>query len=122
MANRLDALYVLPEIDSLATEIFTQEEMKEVDLIDQRLLGTREQRRWPIARCVLKVGLRPPRPLLYWQVEMRSLPRNTRNSKGEKPSLGFSCFFRLEPIFNCHGVYFNRAGDLAKLACVLCFE
>lgn len=79
MTYRLEALDVLPEIQALSQEMLTKEELAEVDLIAQSLLGKKDQRKWGIANCVVEVGIEPSRPLFYWMREMRALPRNTRN-------------------------------------------
>lgn len=79
MSYRAIALDVLPEIQSLANRILSVEKIQEADIVSRKLLGSRDERRWAIATAALEVGLKPSRPLLYWSVEMRGLPRNTRD-------------------------------------------
>ena len=79
MAYRLEALDVLPEIESLAKDTLTEQELAETNLIAERLLGKRDARRWGIAACIIKVGIEPKRPLFYWAQRMEGLPRSTRD-------------------------------------------
>ncbi len=79
MAYRLEALDVLPGIQALAEEMLAEEELAEADIVARSLLGNREEKKWGMAKCVVRVGITPSRPLFYWMLEMRSLPRNTRN-------------------------------------------
>ncbi len=79
MAYRLEALDVLPEVQALAEEMLSLEELAQVDAIARDLLGKKPQRKQAIARCVGLVGTEPSRPLFYWMLEMRWLPRNTRD-------------------------------------------
>ncbi len=79
MAYRLGALDVLPEIELLAKETLTEQELAETDLISERLQGKKDERRWGIAACIVKVGIEPSRPLFYWAQRMEGLPRSTRD-------------------------------------------
>lgn len=79
MSYRAIALYVLPEIQSLAEKVLCTEKLQEANLVAQRLLQSRKERRWAIDKAILEVGSTPSRPLIYWSVEMGGLPRNTRN-------------------------------------------
>lgn len=79
MAYRLEALDVLPEIQNLADEMLTDQESAHVDLIARSLLGKKAQRKQGIEACISLVGIKPSRPLFYWTLEMRWLPRNTRD-------------------------------------------
>jgi len=79
MSYRAIALDVLPEIQSLTNIVLNSKKISEADTVSRRLLGRKDERRRAIANAVLEVGLTPSRPLLYWSVEMRGLPRNTRD-------------------------------------------
>lgn len=59
MAYRSEALDVLPEIESFANEVLTEEKVNKAGLVAKRLLGTRQERKWAIAKSVLKSRFAP---------------------------------------------------------------
>lgn len=79
MTNRFTVLDVLPEIHDLSRDVLTREKIEDADLVAAKLLGSRKQREWAVAKIIVEVGIEPSRPLFYWAYEARGLPRNTRN-------------------------------------------
>ena len=74
-----EALLVLPDLDKLANEILSEDELKEADEISVMLIQSKKKKRAAIGRLREVVGDEPYRPLHYVSRELDRLPIWTRN-------------------------------------------
>ena len=73
-------LLALPIVSELAEDTLTPPELEEAERISMLLAGTKKQRREAIYYLMKLVAPPPKRPLYYAEMEMRALPRWTRNA------------------------------------------